>query len=345
MRLLVCLVLFAGLFATSAGATDAVGFRLIRVADPSRPLDAAVWYPTDAKGDSTLIGDNPVLVGEAVQEGAPPAPGRHRLVVLSHGYSGNWTNGAWLAIALVKQGYVVAAPNHPGTTSRDMDKARANLAARPHDLSRLIDFLTTDPAWSGSIEPENVVAIGHSLGGWTVIALAGGRFDPARFDADCREHQALAACRVGRDVGAGELGAGQGAPTRQSFDDLRDRRVGAAVALDLGLARGFDPASLAALNVPVLVIAADRGSKGIPAKLESGYLAEHLPKATTRSLAIPGAAHFSFLPLCKPGAVALLEADKPGDGVVCRDGEEGQRAAVHEATIKEVLGFLGNPPR
>lgn len=340
MRLLVCLVLVTGLFATSAGAADAIGFRAIRVADPSRPLDAAVWYPTEAKGASTLIGDNPVRIGEAVQEGAPPTPGRHRLVVLSHGYSGNWTNGAWLAVALVKQGYVVAAPNHPGTTSRDMDKARANLPERPRDLSRLIDFLTTDPAWSGFIEPDNVVAIGHSLGGWTVIALAGARFDPARFDADCREHAALAACRVGRDISAG-----QGVATRQSFDGLRDRRVGAAVTLDLGLARGFDPTSLAALSVPVLVIAADRGSEGIPAALESGYLAEHLPKATTRSLAIPGAAHFSFMSFCKPGAVALLEADKPGDGVVCRDGEQGSRAAVHEATIAEVLRFLRDPPR
>ncbi len=68
--------------------------------------------------------------------------------------------------------------------------------------------------------------------------------------------QTLAACRVG----PGALGAGQGAarPGNRSTD-LRDRRVGAAVALDLGLARGFDPASLAALNVPVLVIAADSG--------------------------------------------------------------------------------------
>ncbi len=38
---------------------------------------------------------------------------------------------AWLAIALVKQGYVVAAPNHPGTTSRDMDKARAGACRAP----------------------------------------------------------------------------------------------------------------------------------------------------------------------------------------------------------------------
>jgi predicted dienelactone hydrolase len=341
MRLLVYVVLLAGMFATSASASDAVGFRRTRIDDPVRPLDVAVWYPTEATGATTLVGDNAVLVGEPVQEDAPPTAGRHRLVVLSHGYSGNWTNQAWLAIALAKQGYVVAGLNHPGTTSRDMDKARAGLTDRPRDLSRLIDYLTSDPAWSGLIEPINVAAIGHSLGGWTVIALAGGRFDPARSDADCRDHPNLAACRVGR-----ETGAGQGFAIRQNFDvALRDRRVGAVVTLDLGLARGFDPASLAAFAVPVLVIAAGNGDEGIPAALESGYLAGHLPKATTRSVAIQGAAHFSFLPFCKPGAVAVLEADRPGDGVVCRDGEEGRRAAVHEQVIREVIGFLAAPPR
>ncbi len=103
MRLLLCLVLLAGMFATSAGAADAVGFRRLRIDDPARPLDVAIWYPTEARGNATLIGDNAVFVGEPVQENAPPTAGRHRLVVLSHGYSGNWTNQVWLAVALVQR--------------------------------------------------------------------------------------------------------------------------------------------------------------------------------------------------------------------------------------------------
>lgn len=340
MRLLLCLVLLAGMFATSAGAADAVGFRRLRIDDPARPLDVAIWYPTGAKGNAILIGDNAVFVGESVQENAPPAAGRHRLVVLSHGYGGSWTNLVWLAVALAREGYVVAAPNHPGTTSRDMDKAKAVLAARPHDLSRLIDYLTSDPTWSELVEPDNVAAIGHSLGGWTVVALGGGKFDPVRFDADCREHTKLAACSVGRNTSAA-----QGAAAREALSgDLGDRRLGAVVALDLGLARGFDPNGLARFTIPVLVIAAGNSGEKVPAALESGYLAEHLPKATTRLVTIVGAAHFSFLPLCKPGAVALLEADKPGDGMVCRDGEEGRRAGVHQETIAEVIRFLAAPP-
>lgn len=334
MRLPCCLALLALLFATSAFGADGVGFRHARIADPVRPLDVAIWYPTAAAVAPILIGDNAALVGEAVQDGAPLAAGTHRLVLLSHGYGGNWSNQAWLATALARHGYVVAAPNHPGTTSRDLHPARVPLAARPRDLSRVIDFLASDAAWKGRVETGKVAAIGHSLGGWTVIALGGGRFDPARFDADCKEHGALAACRVGREMGK--------AVRPVSDWDVDDARIGAVVTLDLGLARGFDPDSLARFRVPVLVIAAGGDGEGIPAELESGYLIGHLPPATTRSLVIAGAAHFSFLPFCKPGAVALLEADQTGDGVICRDGAPGSRAAVHAETIAQVLHFLAD---
>ncbi|QJP12720.1 hypothetical protein G3545_03000 [Starkeya sp. ORNL1] len=147
---------------------------------------------------------------------------------------------------------------------------------------------------------------------------------------------------------AGMFATSAGATDAVGFRRLRIndpvRPLGAVIALDLGLARGFDPDSLAHFTVPVLVIAAGNSGENIPAAMESGYLAAHLPKSTTRFVTASRAAHFSFLPLCKPGAVALLETDKPGDGMVCRDGEEGRRAGVHQETIAEVIRFLAAPP-
>jgi len=49
---------------------------------------------------------------------------------------------------------------------------------------------------------------------------------------------------------------------------LSDPRVAAIVSLDLGFARGFSDASLAALNRPTLVIAAGTPSPELPAALE-----------------------------------------------------------------------------
>lgn len=319
-----------------ASAEDAAGFRqLTSVAgDGSRKLDIAVWYPA-AAGEAVLVGDNKVFVGQSVQTDAPLAPGLHSLVVLSHGFSGHVFNQGWLAVDLAAHGYVVAAVNHPGTTSRNMDKAvGARLWERPRDISRVIDELTRNPAWA--ISNDGVAVIGHSLGGWTVMELAGARFDVPLFEADCRENKKLAPCEVYR-----QLGAGVDAEAKTALQqDLSDPRVKAVVSLDLGLARGFDAESLSRVGVPVLVIAADGGDERMPAGMESRHLADLLPPATTRYAAIPGTSHFSFLPVCKPGAVELLEADVKGDGMVCRDGRDGDRATIHRQVADEIAGFL-----
>ncbi|MGV6876807.1 alpha/beta hydrolase family protein, partial [Pseudochelatococcus sp. B33] len=201
----------------------------------------------------------------------------------------------------VEAGYVVAAPDHPGTTTSDRDPARAaTLWERPRDLSRTIDAVLADPAWAGPIDIGRIAAIGHSLGGWTVAALAGARFDPALFARDCEDHPSPRTCGL-----SGELGLADPAIGRE----MRDPRVKAFVTLDLGLARGFTPDSLAAIRLPALVFGAGVDIGDLPATLESGWLDRHLPPESTRLVMIPDAMHFSFMQVCKPGAEALIEAE------------------------------------
>lgn len=329
------------LVALYAAAGETAGFRRISV--PATPagqaLESAVWYPASAGGRLERVGDNAVFFGVPAAVDAPPAPGRHPLVLISHGYSGNWSNEGWLAVELAQAGYLVAAPNHPGTTSHDMRPVGIDLLlTRPRDLSRLLDHLAGDAFWAPLIDPDRVAAIGHSLGGWTVMELAGGRLDPARLAADCRQHPALAANQVAK---ANNL------PSAAITESRRDPRVKAVVTLDIGLSRGFDPASLAAIDRPVLVLAAGTDLAGVPAPLESEAMAALLPPATTRESTFPNAAHFSFLPLCKPGAAALLEQDHPGDGVIALDGAGGDRAVLHGQFAAEIMRFLAAalPPR
>lgn len=315
---------------------DSVGYRKLHLDEhPDRVLEAALWYPAKS-GTPHLQGDNAVFVGQSVIVDGEPDARQRNLVVLSHGYGGNSGNQAWLATGLAHRGYVVAAVNHPGTTSRNRNPViGAQLWERPRDLTRLIDYLANDTR--SGFSPGKIAVIGHSLGGWTAIELVGGRFNPSTFDADCRDNPALAACRVVR-----ELGAGQDASSREKLSqDLRDPRVDAAVSLDLGLARGFDPASLATIGVPVLVVAAGEGDEEIPSEKESGALAAALPPGKVHYRVEPQASHFSFLPLCKPGAAEILEADAPGDGIICLDGgPKVDRAALHNRLIDEIADFL-----
>ena len=67
---------------------------------------------------------------------------------------------------------------------------------RPHDLSRVIDALEKDQALAGAIDPQRVAAIGHSLGGWSVTALAGARFDPDLLAKACSSYAQSRSCTV-----------------------------------------------------------------------------------------------------------------------------------------------------
>lgn len=339
MRNIYCVVAMALATLARSAAGAAVGYQELALPGTAanRALSAVVVYPTPSRQAAPRVADNRVFVGQALVRNAPPAPGPHPLVVLSHGYGGNWRNQLWLARALAVRGYVVAAPNHPGSTTGNKSPALgAQLWERPRDLSYLIDFMTTDPHWSARVAPQRIAAIGHSLGGWTVVELAGGRLDPQRLDTDCQNHAGLASCRVYKEISAGH----QANASALLNQPLRDPRVRAIVSLDLGLARGFDPASLDSITVPALIVAAGPHHKEIPAELESAYLASQMPRASTRYLQIKDAGHFSFMQRCKPGAPALLEEDTPGDSMICQDGGGRPRAALHGQAVQTISGFL-----
>ncbi|MGF6258660.1 alpha/beta hydrolase family protein [Ensifer sp. LBL] len=328
---------FAGILwlgsAVLGHAKDAVGFREADIyKNSARPLHVALWYSTQDRAAATTVGDNRALEGIQAIRNAATTKGARPLVVLSHGYGGSWRNLNWLAGRLVEQGYVVAAPDHPGTTTFDRNaKQAAELWERPRDLSRVIDALIADPALAGDIDESRIAAIGHSLGGWTVSALAGAAFDGDRFRRDCETNASPRACSLSAELGL----------DRPEFEkDLRDPRLDAFVSLDLGLARGFDPDSLARVRLPSLVIAAGTDIGDMPARLESGYLAERLPKNASTYVEIPDAMHFSFMQTCKPGAAALIEAETPGDGIVCKDGGVRGRDEIHRELAFLIIGFL-----
>lgn len=324
---------FTLLFTITAAQGDETGFRQISIdADSARPLDISLWYPTNAAAPVEIIGENPAFIGIPAITDAAPDQGLHPLVVLSHGYGGSWRNLNWLATALVDRGFIVAAPDHPGTTTFNRDPAQAAMNwERPRDLSRSIDAVLADPDLAGQVDETRIAAIGHSLGGWTVTALAGARFSPAQFAQDCAENPNPRVCGLGAELGFADP---------KISGDMRDPRVKAIVSLDLGGARSFTPESLASLTTPALIFGAGVDIGDLPAKMESGWLAEHLPAGTSRLIMIPDAMHFSFMQLCKPGAEAMIEKETPGDGIVCRDGGTRSRQQIHDEVTKTIAGFL-----
>lgn len=329
------LLLLAVLFSHSACAE--IGFRQLQLnANDHRPLTVALWYPTADSGKTERVGENIAFSGIPALLNAKPVAQLHPLLLLSHGYGGNWRNLNWLAQGMASQGYIVAAVDHPGTTTLNKEEHVAQqLWERPRDLEVLLNYLTETPQIAGPVDPERIAAAGHSLGGWTVMELAGGLFSADRFLQDCKAHQALGGCKLTQVLGIDKPESS--APLAAT---PRDSRIKAVVSLDLGLARGFTPESLARVSLPVLVMAAQADSDDVPARLESGYLFDSLPEGHRQFVSVTGATHFSFMQECRPGAEALIEAQDPGDGIVCRDGGSLSRQTIHQQLLTRISAFL-----
>jgi predicted dienelactone hydrolase len=152
--------------ATFAGAQSAVQFRLERVPDGPK---VAVWYP-DATGN-----------GE-----------RLPLILFSHGLDSCGTQSVFLTDQVARAGYVVAAPDHrdascsvdgPRLPHFHLPRLRftnpehwdeTSYADRRADLEKTLDWMLAGSPLSQRIDPARIGAVGHSLGGYSVLGWAGG---------------------------------------------------------------------------------------------------------------------------------------------------------------------------
>jgi predicted dienelactone hydrolase len=146
------------------------GSLALQVRDAAQDADIAVLvlYPTEWPSAPTSFG--PYLLDVAPD--APVAPGRHPLVVLSHGNGGSHLLYRAICVHLAQHGYVVAMFDHPGNNRNDdaLANTDANLANRPRHVR-----LVTDAVMAAMpVHGDRLAIVGHSLGGYTALAVAGG---------------------------------------------------------------------------------------------------------------------------------------------------------------------------
>jgi predicted dienelactone hydrolase len=172
---------------------SAVGLSTVRMVDPARAdrtLTVDIWYPADGRSEAPtasidLVFTRPALPG--VLAGPEAARGSFPLVVFSHGNGGVRFQSWFLMQALASHGFVVAAPDHAGNTALDAiagtsDPIGVAAANRPRDVSLVIDQMLArdgDPAdpLHGRIDERDIAVAGHSFGGFTALASAGGFVD------------------------------------------------------------------------------------------------------------------------------------------------------------------------
>jgi predicted dienelactone hydrolase len=150
-----------------------VGCELAQVYDPIRDvtIPTTVMYPTDVGEKQEMLGPFSI----SVARDAPPIAARS-VVLISHGTGGTPASHRELARYLAAQGFVVGVPEHPGNHRNDDSRAGTPelLQDRPRDLKAVVDWFFSQSRFAATIEQPIVSIVGHSLGAYTGLALAGG---------------------------------------------------------------------------------------------------------------------------------------------------------------------------
>ncbi|WP_232727890.1 serine aminopeptidase domain-containing protein [Acidovorax sp. 69] len=334
-------------WATPASAQYA-GLRTL-VVPGAEPVTVALFYPTPAVARTVPMGPWRPVVTPGAPVAAAPLKG---LVLISHGTGGHELGHHNLATRLAADGYLVAALRHPGDNweDRSMITSGRYFSERPRQVSRVLDALLASPEWGPRIPAGRIGAVGHSAGGYTVLALAGAQAEPTRAAQHCRSvSDDPGFCSLGQLPAGGQaaqapqkaLAAAAPAPAASvptqagaaALDGPRvsvaDPRIRAVVAM-APMAVVFTPESLKAISVPVRLMVAERDAV-LTGKYHGGYVAANLPSAPAST--VPGAGHFAFM----AQSVWPLASDA-GDAAANPEGFD--RVAYHPTLENEVAEFL-----
>lgn len=313
-----------------------------------RPLRTTIWYPalTGTGKTETIFGGPPerqLFSPVTVAGGAElsPASQKYPLVLLSHGTGGSAVMMMWLGYYLAERGYIVAAVNHHGNTSAEKQPAAQGFLLfweRSKDLSAVLDRLLADPVFGTHIDQRRIGAAGFSLGGYTVISIAGGAFDPVEFDRFCHSARKDFTCEPQPEFpDAPKLFAElkKSDPVVQeslnhASDTYRDARIKRVFAIAPALGSGFSRAGLNRIRVPVSIVIG-QADDVTPLATNARRYASLIKGATLTVL--PGkVGHYTFLAECAPFGKTTLP--------ICRDGEGVDRNAIHRQVSQMAFEFF-----
>ena len=277
-----------------------------------RPLRYTCWYPTDSPQEETeiLLGPpgQPLFRMGCAIVAAPlsAASTQYPVVLVSHGTGGSADGMGWLGCRLAARGYVALGISHHGNTVLEPYLPQGFLcwSERAEDLSVGLDQLLEHPSFRDRLDTSRVFAAGFSLGGYTVMALAGALTNLDLFTQFITANPGSA--RNGPKEfpdlsdhidGLLESDARFRASYAVSNDSYLDPRVRAAfVCAPAPTVRGFTDESLAAITIPVAIVCGENDLEA-PHRQCAGWLAERVENCDLTLLG-KSVGHYVFL--CEP---------------------------------------------
>jgi len=317
--------------------------------DAGNQLSVTVWYPAAPGTPVQPLEIGPpgtpyFSEGQAAENGPiASAPARMPFVVVSHGTGGTSTDLSWLCAGLAANGYIVASVTHPGNNALEPPTVAGTTLwwLRADDLSKTIDGVLANSRFAARIDETRIGAAGFSLGGYTVLAIAGARGNPLALDTYCETHGATPVCSgvatpTIPDVGAQSRALAERDPAYRAAllantQSHRDARVKAVFSIAPALGPAIVPESLKEIAIPVAIVDGV-GDAIVPPADNAIPDARGIEHSQLTLLARP-VGHYTFLTDCAP-------AGKQQFPPICEDAGAA-RVATHEATLNLALAFFG----
>ena len=227
--------------------------------DPTQRGDSWVQHQTIAMRDYKRDRTIPVDIYWSSETQGP-------LVVLSHGFGADRRFLMYLAEHLASHGLTVVALEHPGSSvawliSSDIGQSAVKgnnllpateFVDRPKDVSFILDRLSQLNRFSarlrGKFNTNEVTLIGHSLGGYTALALAGAKLNLKHLRAFCDDPNPVV-------FSPADLLQCNAADLPDTPLDLQDNRIKQSIILNPVIGRLFDETGLAQVQIPTLMLA------------------------------------------------------------------------------------------
>jgi predicted dienelactone hydrolase len=295
------------------------GFERVTVPDPDGPpLEAGIWYPSEAPASSQPIG----LYQQTVAAGGAVAGRNLPLIVMSHGSGGSFEGHYDTALALAEAGFVVAAVTHAGDNYRDQS-GFTRVENRPRHIKVLVDFMLASWPHHDLLNPARIGMFGFSAGGFTALVMVGGIPDLALIAPYCAAYPDEWACRKAKEYHTDA----RAAPA--AF--VHDPRISAAVIAAPAIGYFFTPKALAGIKASIQLWRGDN-DEFLPHPRHAQHVYEGL-RTKPEYHVVPNAGHFAFLAPCTPMAESIAPE-------ICHDPAGFDRAAFHREFNPAVVAFF-----
>jgi len=152
-------------------------------------LALGVCHPAAAAEETLSLAGLEVVFWPPQVPPGDPSGAKPPLIIFSHGLYGCAVQTRFLMNAFAAAGYAVFAPNHrdavcngnpggalvrPSVPFRDSAEwTDAVFRDRPDDIHRMLAAVEADARWHGKLDFGRIGLVGHSLGGYTVLGMAG----------------------------------------------------------------------------------------------------------------------------------------------------------------------------